>query len=155
MSSENGLWYVTNFLSINDVLHLTSTCTFLNNDQDIWYYYYCYYKSRLNVNQYKFFTKLNLVLYGSYKKTLMAYSIYKSWSTLSITDQFDCFSNRNVILLFLIALKIKYGKEAVYEYNNYLQHTRKSNRIFWICSSWKVLKCSKNNFFRHTYLSVY
>ena len=58
MMTENGLWYVTNFLTMHDMFRLTSTCHFLNNDKDIWMYFCFYYKQRLNQSNKNYFNKL-------------------------------------------------------------------------------------------------
>lgn len=159
--SENGLWYVTNFLSMCDMFRLTSTCHFLNNDKDIWMYFCFYYKNRLKETDKNYFNKLKLVLYGNDKKTLSAYYIMNLWTKISIPEQLECFSNRKVIILFCIALMLKRGKSILYKYNRHVQSINtisrwdRTNKMRWMCSTWEILKGSKNNIFRRKYLPVY
>tara|TARA_B100001248_G_C27392240_1_gene463148 strand:- start:1461 stop:1943 length:483 start_codon:yes stop_codon:yes gene_type:complete len=159
--TENGLWYVTNFLTMHDMFRLTSTCQIVNNDKDIWMYFCFYYKNRLKENDKNHFNKLKLVLYGNDKKTLLAHYIMKLWSKMSIPEQLECFSNRKVIILFCIALMLKRGKSILYKYNRHVKSINtisrwdRTNKMRWMCSTWEILKGSKNNIFRRKYLPVY
>ena len=107
------------------------------------------------------FNKLKLVLYGNDKKTLLAHYIMNLWSKMSIPEQLECFSNRKVIILFCIALMLKRGKSILYKYNrhvksiNTLSRWDRTNKMRWMCSTWEILKGSKNNIFRRKYLPVY
>lgn len=161
MNTDNGFWHVTNFLTLKDMINVTSTCHFLNNDKDIWMYFCFYYKQRLNKSNKNYFNKLKLVLYGNEKKALMSYHIMYLWSKISIPEQLECFSNRNMIILFFIALILKHGKSIIYKYNrhvksiNTLSRWDRTNKTRWMCSTWYILRGSKNNVFRRKYLPVY
>lgn len=161
MDTDNGFWYVTNFLTLKDMFRVTSTCHFLNNDKDIWMYFCFYYKQRLNQSNKNYFNKLKLVLYGNEKKALMSYHIMYLWSKISIPEQLECFSNRKMIILFFIALTLKRGKSIIYKYNRHvksldtLSRWDRTNKIRWMCSTWEILRGSKNNVFRRKYLPVY
>ena len=157
MRNENMLLYVTAFLSVKDVIHLTSTCVSLYTYDEIWQFFYYYYKERLCVKQRKQLKTLNYIYYGKYKTSIYSFYVKKIWSRFSIEDQIQCFANRKIIVLYFIAIMLEHGKKIIYNYNRCIKnnHIKSRTKIKWMCSSWEILKGKRTKLFRRNYLPVY
>lgn len=161
MERENAIIHVTKFLTLKDMLNVTSSCLFLNLNDDIWNHFFFEYKSKLCNKEKIFMEKLKFAFYGNTKRTVISYHIKNMWSRWSITDQMQCYSTKKIILLYFIAMVLQNGKKILYTYNKYMDQLNiknkymKSKKIRWSLSTWEILRGSRRNVFRRKYLSVY
>jgi len=153
---ESGLIYVAKYLAVNDLFALASTCHNLYTYDELFGYFYHGLVLRLPVAERKYLQKLKYTFFCSDRKAITAYTLQKLWKCLSIQDQMECYSTRRTILLYLVAVMVRHGKDIIAAYNkhiNSLQYTNKS-KLRWLCSSWEILK-GRRRVFRRNFLTVY
>ena len=161
MESDNAFIYVSKFLTVKDMLSVTSTCSYFNSDETLWSYFFYYFRLRLNTNEQIFLNKLKFTFYGNNKVAITSYNVQRLWSQWSIPDQLECYSTRKIILLYFIASILKEGKNILYEYNKYMNHVevrnryQRRNKIRWSLSTWEILNGNRKHLFRRKYLPVY
>ena len=154
---ESSLIFVTKFLTLKDVIALSSTCHSLHRYDELWEYFYYNFYTQLPTEERKYLQKLKYLFFSSNRNAITAYNIQKLWRPLSIPDQLECFGTRKTILLYLVAAMVKHGKSIIKAYNKYMSgmNGTSKNKVRWMCSSWEILKGSRRRVFRRNYLSVY
>jgi|SaaInlV_165m_DNA_2_1040747.scaffolds.fasta_scaffold07912_4 hypothetical protein len=146
------LWFVTQFLSPSDMCKLEMTCRYMKQDNDIWHYFFGFYKGRLTEYESFHLDQLSAVFYKDSKRAVKSYVMYKKLYLMSFQDQVYYLSRRRNILLYLIGLWQRFGKECLVQVN---KRSNQQGTLPWKVSCWTMLKGKDTRFFRRNYLPVY
>ena len=146
------LWFVTQMLTPNDMCKLETTCKYMKQDCDIWNYFFGFYRERLTEYETMHLDQLSAVFYRDSKRAVKSYVMYTKLYWMSFQDQVYYLDKRRNILLYLIHLWQRFGKQAVSEVN---REVNRQGSLTWKVSCWTMLKGKDTRFFRRNYLPVY
>lgn len=154
---DHAIVHVTRYLSIYEVLRLSTTCTTLYRFDELWMYFLFYLKQRVSSSERIYMNKISYTFFCRCKPTCIAFCLYQKMQPIPKGEHLNCLWTRKNILLFLVASVLKNGRECLYEYNTVIDETRicNKNKMSWISSSWEVLKGNRQNIFRRNFLPVY
>ena len=150
------LWFVTQMLTPNDMCKLESTCKYMKQDCDIWNYFFGFYRARLSDYEAMHLDQLSAVFYKDNKRAIKSYVMFSKLYWLSFQDQVYYLSRRRNILLYLVHIWQRFGKQMLWQVNKEVNQLRRvQGSLPWKVSCWTMLKGKDTRFFRRNYLPVY
>ena len=154
---DHAIVHVTRYLSISEVLRLSTTCTTLKHFDELWMHFLFYLKQRISSSERIYLNKISYSLFCRCKPTCIAFCLYRKMQRIPKCEHLQCLSTRKNILLFMVASVLKNGRACLYEYNMVIDETRgcNKNKMSWLSSSWEVLNGNRQNIFRRNFLPVY
>ena len=158
MTEQNPLIYVTSMFTVRDMLQLEQTCKYMKHDDALWTFYYHEYKKKLDTYGQYHLDNLRSIFYGNKKRAIKAYRMREALYWLTFREQVEYLTCRRNILIYLIALWQRHGKEVIRDIVSGINSARTwkaADTIRWRVSCWTMLKGTSNTFFRRNYLPVY